>query len=212
MSQAAGRREANKQATRTALRQAAEQLFEKQGYEATTVAQITAVAQVGERTFYRYFGSKEDLLAERALAWIDRLREAIRSRPARETSYQAVARAMTALVGDQARNGAAHQTWILGAQQPLARLRRVEPRPARRLEQAIADALLARLSAGQAETGLQRSSAAAEFEAQLVGRVAVAALRTAVIWQRNHTGANGQEIEHLLGDAFTRLSQLTSHQ
>jgi hypothetical protein len=50
------------------------------------------------------------------------------------------------------------------------------------------------------------------FEAQLVARVAVAALRTAILWQRNHTGTESQGIEHLLGDAFTRLGQLASHQ
>src|ERR1700685_4024472 len=109
MSQTAGRREANKQATRAALHQAAEQLFAEHGYEATTVAQIAELAQVGERTFYRYFAGKEDLLAVRALAWIDRLQQAIRGRPAAENSLQAVAYAMTALAGELVRDEPAHQ-------------------------------------------------------------------------------------------------------
>ncbi len=71
--------------------QAAERLFAEHGFEATTVAQIAQTAGVGERTFYRYFDSKEDLLAERAITWIGLLGEAIRARPAAETPYQAVA-------------------------------------------------------------------------------------------------------------------------
>jgi AcrR family transcriptional regulator len=208
MSQVNGRREANKQATRAALHQAAERLFAEHGYEATTVAQITQAAHVGERTFYRYFGSKEDLLAERAVAWMGKLADAIRSRPAAENSYQAVARAMTALAGDLASDESGSQAGILVAQQPLAPLRRIEPRPMRRLEQVIAGALGDRLAAGQATADPPQASAEITFEAQLVARVAVAALRTVILWQRSHTGTDGQTIQHMLGEAFIRLAQL----
>ncbi|MBB2940371.1 AcrR family transcriptional regulator [Actinoplanes lutulentus] len=48
--------------TRSALVAAAAELFERQGYEATTVAQIAAAAEIGTRTFFSYFAAKEDLL------------------------------------------------------------------------------------------------------------------------------------------------------
>jgi len=208
MSQPTGRREANKQATRAALRQAAEQLFAEQGYETTTVAQIAEAAQVGERTFYRYFDTKDDLLAERAIAWIGQLKEAIRGRPAAENPYQAVARAMTALAGDVARHEPGPRAWLLSAERPLAVLRRVEPRPARRLEQAITDALLARLDVTQGAADSHATPGEAEFEAQLVARIAVATLRTALIWQRGHAKPEGPGFQLALGEAFTRLSQL----
>jgi len=208
MSQPTGRREANKQATRAALRQAADQLFAEQGYETTTVAQITEAAQVGERTFYRYFDSKEDLLADGAITWIGQLQEAIRGRPATENPYQAVARAMTALVGDLARDEPGPQAWLLSAERPLAVLRRVEPRPARRLEQAITDALLARLDAAEDAADSHPAPEEAEFEAQLVARIAVAALRTALLWQRGHARPEGPGFRHVLGETFTRISQL----
>lgn len=53
-------------ARRTAERllAAALDLFARNGYEATTVAQVAAAAGVTEMTFYRHFGSKEALLVD----------------------------------------------------------------------------------------------------------------------------------------------------
>lgn len=48
--------------TATRLRAAAFALFEQQGYAATTVDQIAAEAGVGRTTFFRAFGSKEDVI------------------------------------------------------------------------------------------------------------------------------------------------------
>jgi AcrR family transcriptional regulator len=48
--------------TRQALVEAAAELFEQQGYNETTVAQIASAADVGTRTFFSYFATKEDLL------------------------------------------------------------------------------------------------------------------------------------------------------
>jgi AcrR family transcriptional regulator len=55
------RRERKKQQTRDALVQAALHLFETKGYENTAVREITDAVDVSERTFFRYFASKEDL-------------------------------------------------------------------------------------------------------------------------------------------------------
>lgn len=55
-------RERKKQRTRRALIEAAYQLFDDQGYEQTTVAAITAAADVAPATFYLHFPAKEDLL------------------------------------------------------------------------------------------------------------------------------------------------------
>jgi len=50
--------------TRGALLAAAFELFGQQGYEQTTVAQIAKAVGVTEMTFYRHFGSKDQLLVE----------------------------------------------------------------------------------------------------------------------------------------------------
>jgi AcrR family transcriptional regulator len=48
--------------TRQALIDAAVDLIERKGYDATTVADIAAAAEIGTRTFFSYFPTKEDLL------------------------------------------------------------------------------------------------------------------------------------------------------
>lgn len=58
---------------RRTLVAAAVALFDERGYDDTTVDDITAVAGVGRRTFFRYFRSKEDAISpdhETALARI----------------------------------------------------------------------------------------------------------------------------------------------
>jgi len=48
--------------TRARLLAAALELFAHQGYDVTTVAQVAAAAGVTEMTFYRHFGSKDQLV------------------------------------------------------------------------------------------------------------------------------------------------------
>lgn len=55
-------RDRKRDRTRKALIDAAVDLFERHGYDGTTVADIAAAADVGTRTFFSYFASKEELL------------------------------------------------------------------------------------------------------------------------------------------------------
>lgn len=86
----AGLRELKKQRTRDALLRAALELFTTRGYEETTVDEIAEVVDVSQRTFFRYFASKEE-----AAFTIQSMVESyfvaeLRRRPARETPFEAM--------------------------------------------------------------------------------------------------------------------------
>jgi len=58
------RREIRRDTRRTRIRDAAFELFERQGFEATTIDQIAALADVGKGTFFNYFPTKQNVLTD----------------------------------------------------------------------------------------------------------------------------------------------------
>ncbi len=79
-----GRRERKKQRTRDALIEAAMGLFAAKGYEGTAVHEITDAVDVSERTFSRYFASKEDLALSFVRDGSAAFAAALAARPAEE--------------------------------------------------------------------------------------------------------------------------------
>jgi AcrR family transcriptional regulator len=84
-----------KRRTQDAIIDAALRLFEEKSYDAVSVDEIAATADVAPRTFYRYFPAKEDvLLGGRDSEEVTR--QALAERHPGETDVDFVARAMLA--------------------------------------------------------------------------------------------------------------------
>jgi AcrR family transcriptional regulator len=93
-----GLRERKRQQTRDRLTKVAMDLFLARGFEATTLDDIAAAADISRRSFFHYFASKEDVV----LAWqdgsTDALVAAIAARPADEPMLLAAENAIVAMV------------------------------------------------------------------------------------------------------------------
>ncbi|PTL60385.1 TetR family transcriptional regulator [Paraconexibacter algicola] len=87
---APGLRERKKLRTRQAISDIATELFARRGFEAVTVAEIAAAAEVSVGTVFNYFPAKEDLFFDRADELLDRLRTTIEERPCGQTILGAV--------------------------------------------------------------------------------------------------------------------------
>jgi AcrR family transcriptional regulator len=84
-----GLRERKKARTREAIINAAIDLFEQQGYDATTVEEIAAGADVSERTFFRYFESKLDVVMAQKTGATPDLEAHLANRPPEERPLEA---------------------------------------------------------------------------------------------------------------------------
>ncbi|MET9617746.1 TetR/AcrR family transcriptional regulator [Kitasatospora indigofera] len=80
--------------TRQALVDAAVELFRRQGYDRTTVADIAAAAEIGTRTFFSYFASKEELLFPESDTRVQAVVAAIDSRTPAEGPAEVLLRAL----------------------------------------------------------------------------------------------------------------------
>ena len=71
----------NKEEIRKRLQWAALELFRERGYEETTAAEIAAKAGVTERTFFRHFPDKREVLFDGEAAFCEALTTAVRDAP-----------------------------------------------------------------------------------------------------------------------------------
>jgi AcrR family transcriptional regulator len=87
-------RERKKARTREAIIDAALDLFERNGYDDTTIEEIADAADVSPRTFFRYFDSKLELIMVRSDSKHDDLGPALAARPPDEGLLEAIRQVM----------------------------------------------------------------------------------------------------------------------
>lgn len=88
--------ERQRAALRAEIVSAARELFVTRGFEATTVDDIAGAVGVSRRSFFRYFGTKEDVLLTDLVAQGESVARALEDRPADEGAWTALLRAMAA--------------------------------------------------------------------------------------------------------------------
>ena len=82
------------QSKRQAIIEAALDIFAKQGYEETTIAQIAAAAGVAVGTVYLYFHNKREIYTQSSIDWTNRLGAALRDPRILSLPIRQVPRAM----------------------------------------------------------------------------------------------------------------------
>ena len=86
------RRDQNKERTRRALLSAARRLFAERGFDKVTISAICSEADVGRRTFFRYFPTKESLVFIEHEERLARLLKMLASGPADEPVFTTLRR------------------------------------------------------------------------------------------------------------------------
>ncbi len=96
------RRARKKAQTRAAVRAVAQELFAQRGFDAVTIADIAAKADVAVQTVFNHFCTKEDLFFDGHTPWVDGPAEAVRSRPAGVPPLTALRRYLVGMVSSLA--------------------------------------------------------------------------------------------------------------
>ena len=95
-----------RQRTRAAMKDevtaVAFELFAEHGYDSTTVDQIAKAAGMSRTTFFRYFGTKEELVLGRVSDLGHRIADALAARPAAEPPWLALRHAFDVVVEAEA--------------------------------------------------------------------------------------------------------------
>lgn len=192
---AVGWRERKKARTRAAIQEAALRLFVGQGYEATTVEQVSAAAGVSHMTFFRYFPTKESVVESDDYDPL--ITELIAHRPATEdplTALHAALRHGLAAVLPTDREALLIRTRLV-LSTPALRARNAENQYA--TQQMFADVLAAR-------EGHDRSS----LRINVLAAAALAAFTTALTAWVDGEGAD--DLVGLVDAAFDALRSATA--
>lgn len=187
------KREEKKQATHLAITDAAWDLFARNGYDDTTVDDIAAAAAVSQRTFFRYFDSKEAVLFGAWRDEFDELARRMRERPADEAPMAAMLGALISLAGYYKRQRAERieRARLVATSPNVGRYQQVTISPA--FQEMLSDALADRLAVDPTE----------DLRPALYAAVGMAVVRTAT--DRWLTDPEGIDLAELIRAGFAAL-------
>lgn len=100
MTEPLGLRASKKQETARRIEAAALDLFEREGFEDTTVEAIAVAAKISPRTFFHYFATKEDVALADYADRLERVTRTLEAQPAKARPWTALATALGAVAAD----------------------------------------------------------------------------------------------------------------
>jgi AcrR family transcriptional regulator len=163
MSMPSGRRSRKRLATRHAIASAAWRLFQQRGFDAVTVDEVAAAADVARMTVFNYFPRKEDLFFDRDEEGRKTLRTALRAHDPGVSPIEALRRLAHQLVAE----GRPYVEFSSRSQAFIAAIERSEVLKAR--ARAIRDEIAQLVAAGFAEwAGEESASAGPQLGAALL--------------------------------------------
>ena len=134
-----------RQLVRDAIYDAAIELFAKKGFDETTVEEIAERAGISRRSFFRYFESKDDLLAQNTVNCGEILRETVTSCPASLDALEVLREAV--LAGVKFTEAQPHTHQIIEIAQRSASARQAHLSRLMEVEDRLASAYAARMKA-----------------------------------------------------------------
>jgi AcrR family transcriptional regulator len=177
------------------LEKAAMELYAERGFDQTTVAQIAERAGLTERTFFRHFADKREVLFAGSAQLQDLLVETVAAAPASATPIDAVAAGIDAigavLQESRGRAFARERQSIVTAS---GELRERELNKMSSLAGALSDTL--------------RKRNVAELAASLLGELGIAVFR--ISFERWVSGSRDQDLRVLMRESLDEVRSLTA--
>ena len=187
-------RERKKQKARLELATVALRLFREKGFEATTVEEIAAAAEYSPSTFFRHFGSKEDVVFLNIRQDLEVFREALNDLPPGRSMWEHIRQRIYLTIDRFSESGPEFEATSIAIWLTDPALWAPFQRFCADWEQVIAQAW----SAAHGHT-----DADADLDGQLIARSVVGAFQAA-----SHVHLNtGADLQELLKRAFDRIGE-----
>lgn len=191
MAETTGLRERNKRERRRRLEDVAIELFERDGFDKTTIEQIATAAGLAPRTFFSYFATKDDLVLADYTDRLDRILDELDRRPVDEPAWDALRASFAIVAADyQAEAERLRRRFTIMATNPSVFARSLQLQAG--WEQALAERLATRLD-----------SDADDLTPRLLAAAALAIMRASL--QHWLTGRRASPLPTLVQRSFDDL-------
>ena len=181
------------QLVRNAIYDAAIDLFAEKGFDETTVEEVAQAAGVSRRSFFRYFASKDDLLAQNVVHFGSILSATITACPPALTPLETVRETVLSVVRQTAAHPRTRQ--IIEISQRSASARQAHHSRMMDVEDTVAAAFAARL----------RSASKDDLKPRVLASLTLSIMNVAIIsWFRDEY----QDLSTAARQGFTNLTRI----